>query len=147
MEEMYLIFFSDGKKFSLPFSAAKLIVAGEEISKVPDFPSYVLGTIVNDGKVVPVIDLRKRFNYSGKPFSDRDCIIITESERTVGLLCDSVDGFINVTEDKIMPPPKLNEDGCARFLTGAFTDENGKVCYILSPELIVKSEDEDKVFG
>lgn len=147
MEEMYLIFLSDSKRFSLPFKYVGLITTGEEPAAIPDFPDYVMGTIVNDKKAVAVINLRKRFNYEPKSLSDRDCIIITAGERRVGLLCDSIEGFVSVEQDKILPPPSLDEESAARFITGEFLTEENEICYILSPALIIKPEDEEKVFN
>ena len=90
----YLIFASAGRSFSLPFEEIKIIIAAQTPTPVPDFPDYVPGTVVNEGEVVPVIDLRRRFHYESKEISDRDCIIITMGEEvSVGLLCDSVTGF------------------------------------------------------
>ena len=98
----YLIFTSAGRSFSLPFEDIKIIIAAQTPTPVPDFPDYVPGTVVNEGEVVPVIDLRRRFHYESKEISDRDCIIITMGEEvSVGLLCDSVTGFTDIPEDKL----------------------------------------------
>lgn len=55
----YLIFTSAGRSFSLPFEDIKIIIAAQTPTPVPDFPDYVPGTVVNEGEVVPVIDLRR----------------------------------------------------------------------------------------
>lgn len=82
----YLIFTSAGRSFSLPFEDIKIIIAAQTPTPVPDFPDYMPGTVVNEGEVVPVIDLRRRFHYEPKEISDRDCIIITMGEEvSVGL--------------------------------------------------------------
>mgnify|MGYP003195745018 FL=1 len=138
----YLIFTSAGRSFSLPFEDIKIIIAAQT---VPDFPDYVPGTVVNEGEVVPVIDLRRRFHYEPKEISDRDCIIITMGEEvSVGLLCDNVAGFTDIPEDKLCKAPNVNEEACADFLKGEFLLE-GKPCYVLDSEKVIKLSDREKV--
>lgn len=145
METKHLVFTTDNRTFALNFSDIKVIVPATEPKKIPDFPDYVSGTITNDGVVVPVINLRKRFGYEDKQISDRDCIIITEGEKSVGLLCDSISGFKELSSDKILPPPNINEEASAKFLCGEFLLDDNLPCYILSPLLILKSGDERKI--
>lgn len=145
MEEKYLIFTADGRKFSLGFSDVKIIVPSRQVTAIPDFPDYVPGTIINDGINIPVINLRKRFGYKDKDFSDRDCIIITTGEKSVGLLCDSIDGFAEVHEDKLQEPPSLNSEASARFLKGQFITEENIPCYLIDPEKVIRLEDEAKL--
>lgn len=141
----YLIFTSAGRSFSLPFEDIKIIIAAQTPTPVPDFPDYVPGTVVNEGEVVPVIDLRRRFRYEPKEISDRDCIIITIGEEvSVGLLCDSVTGFTDIPEDKLCKAPNVNEETCADFLKGEFLLE-GKPCYVLDSEKVIKLSDREKV--
>ena len=139
----YLIFTSAGRSFSLPFEDIKIIIAAQTPTPVPDFPDYV--PVVNEGEVVPVIDLRRRFHYEPKEISDRDCIIITMGEEvSVGLLCDNVAGFTDIPEDKLCKAPNVNEEACADFLKGEFLLE-GKPCYVLDSEKVIKLSDREKV--
>lgn len=141
----YLIFIADEKRFSLPFDKIRIIVAAQKPVPAPDFPDYIPGTITNEGKMIPVIDLRKRFHYAPKEMTDRDCIIITVSEECpVGLLCDSVAGFTEVAEENIQPAPKLNEDVSTSFISGEFLMD-GEPCYILDGEKIVRLSDREAV--
>ena len=124
----YLIFTSAGRSFSLPFEDIKIIIAAQTPTPVPDFPDYVPGTVVNEGEVVPVIDLRRRFHYEPKEISDRDCIA----------------GFTDIPEDKLCKAPNVNEEACADFLKGEFLLE-GKPCYVLDSEKVIKLSDREKV--
>ena len=138
--EKYLIFEVCNRKFSLEFADIKIITAGEKPQPIPDFPEYVLGTIVNEEQIVPVIDLRRRFHYEVKELTDRDCIIITNGERPVGLIADFIDGFCEVESEKIQPAPNLNSDASARFIKGEFLDGDSP-CYVLDGEKVIKAED------
>lgn len=144
-ENKYLIFYADGRAFSMCFSDVRLIIAAVQPSKIPDFPDYAEGTVVNGDRIVTVINLRKRFGYETKEISDRDCIIICTGEKNIGLLCDSISGFREIAQEDIQPPPDINSQANARFISGEFLLD-GEPCYIITPELIVKEEDENSVF-
>lgn len=143
-DNKYLIFYADGKSFAMSFSDVKLIIAAVQPKKIPDFPDYAEGTVVSDGRIVTVINLRKRFGYEAKELSDRDCIIICTGEKSIGILCDSISGFREIASEEIQPPPDINSQANARFISGEFLLD-GEPCYIITPELIVREEDENAV--
>lgn len=144
-DNKYLIFYADGRAFSMCFSDVRLIIAAVQPRKIPDFPDYAEGTVVNGDRIVTVINLRKRFGYEAKEISDRDCIIICTGEKNIGLLCDSISGFREIAQEDIQPPPDINSQANARFISGEFLLD-GEPCYIITPELIVKEEDESSIF-
>lgn len=145
MENKYLVFTTDNRTFSMNFSDIEIIVPATQPKKIPDFPDYVAGTVTNGEKIVPVINLRKRFGYADKEISDRDCIIVTTGEKSVGLLCDSISGFREMNAEKILPPPNINKEASAEFLVGEFLLEDNSPCYVLSPLLVIKERDREKI--
>lgn len=145
MDNMYLIFTAADKRFALPFDAVRIILTGKKPEKIPDFPDYVEGSIVNEGHISAVINLRRRFGYPEKEYSDRDCIIVINGEEGVSFMCDGIEGFINVAQKVIMPSPEFNEDTAAKFIKGEFLDEDGILCYIIDPVLVIKAEDMDTI--
>lgn len=140
-ENKYLIFSVDGRTFSINFGDIKLIIPAVQPEKIPDFPDYAEGTVVNDGKVITVINLRKRFNYSAEKITDRNCIIICDGEKNIGLLCDSISGFREINAEDIQPAPDINSQANARFISGEFLLD-GSPCYIIKPELVIREEDD-----
>ncbi len=143
-DNKYLLFSVGGKQFCISFSDVLLIIAAQEARRIPDFPDYVEGTIVNEGKTVTVIDLRKRFGYEDSGNNGHECIIICDGEKSLGLHCDNIINFVEKAPDEIQPPPDVNEQVNARFISGTFLVE-GEPCYVLTPELIVRPDDEEKL--
>ena len=139
----YLIFTVDDKTFAMGFADVRLIVPAQSASKVPDLPDYVEGTIVNEGVTITVIDLRKRFGYPRHMKTDRECIIICDSKKSLGLLCDNITGFVEKGQDDIQPPPDVNDEVNPRFISGTFLLD-GKPCFIITPDLVIRPDDEDK---
>ncbi len=141
-DNKYLIFPVDGKIFCMSFSDVRLIIPAQHARRIPDFPDYVEGTIVNEGRTVTVISLRKRFGCPPDSTGGRECIILCDSEKSLGLLCDSITGFVEVQPDDIQPPPDVNEQVNARFISGTFLHD-GQPCYVISPDLIIRPDDEE----
>lgn len=143
-DNKYLIFSVDGRTFGISFSDVLLIIPARPAEKIPDFPDYAEGTIVNEGSTVTVINLRRRFGYTYRELTDRDCIMLCDTEKKLGLLCDSISGFVEVQPDDLQPPPDINEQVNARFISGTFLHE-GQPCYIIKPELVIRPDDEEKL--
>ena len=95
-------------------------------------------------ETVTVIDLRKRFGYEDSGNNGHECIIICDGEKSLGLHCDNIINFVEKAPDEIQPPPDVNEQVNARFISGTFLVE-GEPCYVLTPELIVRPDDEEKL--
>ena len=55
---------------------------------------------------------------------------------------NNIYGFSEVGEEQIQPAVELNEQACARFLAGEFTDEQGRECRIIDPEKVIRLGDE-----
>ena len=142
-DNKYLLFPVDGRTFCMSFSDVLLIIPAQPAEKLPDFPDYVDGTIINEGKTVTVIDLRRRFGGEHREPQGRECIMICDSERSLGLRCDSISGFVEVQPEDIQPPPDVNEQVNARFICGTFIHE-GQPCYIIKPDLVIRPDDEEK---
>ncbi|MBR1863069.1 MAG: purine-binding chemotaxis protein CheW [Ruminococcus sp.] len=141
-DSKYLIFSVSGREYAMCFSDIRMILPAQRPRRIPDFPDYVLGDIVNDGQNVTIIDLRRRFGFETKEFSERDCMIVCDSLKSIGVMVDSISGFKDLLPEEISPPPDVNEQVNARFISGSFLSGD-KPCYILKPELIIRRDDEE----
>ncbi|RJQ22045.1 MAG: chemotaxis protein CheW [Nitrospiraceae bacterium] len=90
-----------------------------EITKVPNSPDYVEGVINLRGKVIPVINLRKKFSFEEKPKDDTSRIIIMEINGiTNGLIVDSVSEVLRVPSSIVEPAPPMSSDLSSKFMKG-----------------------------
>ena len=141
--EKYLVFSVDGHIFSVNFTFVKQIVPATEPERIPDFPDYVPGTVRYENRYIPVIDLTRRFQYDLGGVRERDCFIVTNNlEKQVALLVNEIYGFSEVMPEQIQSAVALNEQACARFLIGEFTDEQGRECRIIDPDKVIRLGDE-----
>ena len=110
LEGKYLTFALGNEEYGVGILKVREIVGLMEITPVPQTPSYVKGVVNLRGRVIPIIELRTKFNMEPKPFDDRTCIIVVEVDGTsgsiqVGMLVDSVSEVLNILEEQIEPPP------------------------------------------
>lgn len=103
----YLIFSIDQESFGIDINDVLEIISMELITVVPDLPDFIKGVINLRGSVVPVMDVRVRFQKGPKAYNDRTCIIVVKIENTfMGLVVDEVLEVMNIEEQEIMQPPK-----------------------------------------
>lgn len=83
------------------------IINIQSITRVPNVPHYIKGIINLRGKVVPVIDVRVKFNME-EHHSDSPCVIVVVIENMhVGLIVDSVSEVVTIDVDDLSQPPQL----------------------------------------
>ncbi len=111
-----------------------------EITQVPNSPSYVEGVINLRGKVMPVINLRKKFNLEDKETDDTSRIIIMDIKGvTNGLVVDSVSEVLRIPTDIVEPPPPMSSDMNSKFIKGIAKLENRLIILIDIDELLGES--------
>jgi purine-binding chemotaxis protein CheW len=85
------------------------IIGLQSITEIPELPHYVKGIINLRGKIIPVMDVRLRFNKEAKEYNDRTCTIVIEvRDITVGLIVDAVAEVASITSENIVPPPQID---------------------------------------
>jgi len=114
-----LTFTLSGQRYALPILSVQEIRRYAAPTALPSVPSYVLGVINLRGTVVPVFDLRLRFNCPEAPV-DRLTVIIVVAVygRHVGLVVDDVNNVMSITEDMLQPSPQLASHIDISFVSG-----------------------------
>lgn len=119
-KELHIIGFRVGREtFGVPIRLVHEIVRVPEITSVPDSPGYVEGVINLRGKIVSVVDLRKRFGEKTITASKKNRILVTEVEgKMVGLIVDAASEVIKIPESEVDLPPSVFEEGELNYVTG-----------------------------
>jgi purine-binding chemotaxis protein CheW len=133
----YLTFKTDQQLFGLPIADVVQIIGMQKITPVPDFPSYAKGVIHLRGEVIPVIDVRLRFQRTETVYQDRTCIIVVSIEKAlVGFIVDEVDEVTDISQEDICIPPRMASDLKNGYLTG-IGKLQGKIVLLLDTAKIL----------
>lgn len=110
------------------------------ITKVPRMPDFMIGIINLRGKVVPVLDLTKKFGLGDTETTQNTAIIVTmitkrgdegkDEELTIGMLSNSVQKVITIEPNDIQGPPQIGIAIDTAFITG-MTQIDGNFVIIL----------------
>ncbi|MGH9538754.1 MAG: chemotaxis protein CheW [Terriglobales bacterium] len=118
--EFHIVGFQVGREtYGVPITSLHEIVRVPEITAVPDAPEYMEGVINLRGKIVSVLDLRKRFGEPKKTLNRRNRILVVEHRgRLSGLIVDSASEVIKIPAADVEPSPTALQDGGLNCVTG-----------------------------
>ena len=118
-QHRYLTFNVDGEDYGMEIIHIKEIVGVQKITEVPDMPAYVRGVINLRGQVIPVTDVRMRFQMTQRDYDDRTCIIVVDSNETlVGLIVDRVKEVLDIPESQVEPRPRVAKASSHKYIRG-----------------------------
>ena len=119
----YLTFNLGEESFALDVAHVREILEFTSVTKIPQTPEFMRGVINLRGSVVPVMDMRVKFNLSMVEKTVNTCIIVVEvalgEETTIlGALVDSVQEVFELEPDQIEPAPKIGTGFKTEFIKG-----------------------------
>lgn len=119
-KELQVVGFRIGREtFGLPISIVREIVRVPEITSVPNAPDYIEGVINLRGRIIPVVDLRKRFGEPVNEPSKKHRIVVVELEnRRIGLLVNSASEVLKIPPSEIEAPHNVFQEGELDYITG-----------------------------
>jgi len=129
-EGKYLTFTLGGEEYGIGILKIKEIIGMMAITSVPQTPDFVKGVINLRGKVIPVIDLRLRFNIAATGFTERTCIIVVEidcADKTlmIGLVVDAVSEVLNILTEDIEDAPAFGTELNTDYIMGMAKMDGG----------------------
>ncbi|MBN2545347.1 MAG: purine-binding chemotaxis protein CheW [Spirochaetes bacterium] len=107
-----------------------------EITPIPNSPDFIDGVINLRGDIIPIVDLKKRFNFDEKTFTEeeellRGIIIILVNDLRIGIIIDQVYKVINIYREEIKPPPQMITGIGAEYIQGVVKLEEDDILLIL----------------
>ncbi len=119
----YLTFTLDGEVFALEIAKVREVLEYGTVTRVPRTPEFMRGVINLRGNVVPVVDLRRKFDMGETEPTVDTCSVITEVEidgetTLLGALADSVQEVIELEAGQIEPPPRMGTRLDTGFIRG-----------------------------
>jgi purine-binding chemotaxis protein CheW len=127
----YLTFKLGQESYGLPVLGVREIIRLCPITPVPQMPSYLKGVINLRGKVIPILDLRAKFQLSTESYGERACIIVVQAgapSATVtlmGAIVDAVEEVVQLGEPELEPTPDFGGSPDTGYILGMATIHGG----------------------
>jgi purine-binding chemotaxis protein CheW len=119
-KDLHLVGFRIGREtFGVPINLVHEIVRVPEITAVPDAPDYVEGVINLRGKIVSIVDLRKRFGEREIVPHKKNRILVAELDgKMVGLIVDAASEVLKIPPSEVDAPPNIFDENELHYVTG-----------------------------
>lgn len=118
-KDKFLTFHVGNEDYGIDIRFVTEIIGIQRITEIPDMPAFVRGVINLRGQVIPVMDVRTRFNLESRDYDDRTCIMVVNiNETSIGLVVDTVSEVTDIPEAQIEPPPVTGKGTKSRYIKG-----------------------------
>lgn len=136
-----LTFLLDKREYGIQILEAREVVAMQNIDPVPQTPNFMKGVINLRGKIVPVIDLRLKFNLQQIKYNKENCIVVVDlSGVFTGIIVDQLSGVITVDKHHYETAPKLGHNINTEFVAGMVKLEE-RVIIVLEIEKVLDNDE------
>jgi purine-binding chemotaxis protein CheW len=143
-EEQFLTFKLCGQEYGISALKVQEIKGWEKVTPIPNSPPYIRGVLNLRGLIVPVIDLRLRFNMEEIGYTAVTAIVVVNiSDRLAGLVVDSVSDVIEVSDEQRCVAPDFEGHKDREFISG-LAQIDGKLLILLDVNQMVNPETLDK---
>ena len=143
----YLTFLLGREEFAIQVLKVREIMGIQDITAVPQTPSYIKGVINLRGKVIPVVDLRLKFCLPEAEYTQRTCIIVVQVQSAgvtlhTGIIVDAVSEVLNLSGGDIEDTPDFGDGGssAASYLLG-MAKVKGKVKILLDIDRVLSAHE------
>jgi purine-binding chemotaxis protein CheW len=141
----YLTFTLAGEEYGIGILKVKEIIGMMTITMVPQTPGYIKGVINLRGKVIPVVDLRLKFEMAAADYTERTCIIVVEiGKKTdrllIGIVVDSVSEVLNIKAGDIDETPNFGTRLQTDYILG-MAKAGGGIKILLDIDRVLHAED------
>lgn len=115
----YLTFILGGEEYGIEILKVQEIRRYEAVTKIANTPDFIKGVINLRGSIVPIVDLRMRFNLNLVEYNEFTIVIILSfSKRTIGIVVDGVSDVLDLSQSQISPVPELVSNIDTKYLKG-----------------------------
>ncbi len=145
-EIVQLVSFNIGEEeFGVDILRVQEINRMVEITRVPNSPEYVEGVINLRGKVIPIIQMRKRLNMEAKPLDKDTRIIVVEiNKKVIGFIVDNVNEVLRIDKSVTEAPPSMVSGIDSDFITSIAKLED-RLLILLDLEKILSTEEVEDI--
>lgn len=127
----FLTFYLEEEMYGVNIFDVKEIIAMMKTTSVPKTPKFIKGVMNLRGNIIPVVDMRIKFEMSEVEWQTYTAIIIISVEgKNIGFIVDKVEEVVNIDDENISPPPEFGPTVDTKFIRNMAKQKN-KVIMIL----------------
>lgn len=139
--EPFILLEVAGATYGIPSRFVQQLEMIGNITPVPNTPAYIEGVMFSRGKVIPLLNLRKRFGYESNGFDIKTRVIVVKNEeRTIGLIADTAKEYLYLPLSSIQPAPDFVSGLSTAWLEGIARKEE-RTIFILNINEITNVEE------
>jgi purine-binding chemotaxis protein CheW len=121
-----LTFVLGGETYGVDILRVQEIRGWSAVTKIPQSPPHVLGVLNLRGAIVPIVDLRTRFELERAEYTPVTVIIVLSvmsaaGRRDFGVVVDGVSDVVDVNPDEVRSPPEIGAAGATSYIRGLVT--------------------------
>ncbi len=136
-----VIFELQGELYAVEAARVQEIVTRQPETRVPHTPGYVVGIINLRGRVVPTVDLLRRFSLGDGTTTATQVVVVELRGNLVGFIVDLVTEVLNVPLGKMEPPPETVVSGPVRSVSAILELGEGRLASVLDLDLAFSLEE------
>ncbi len=137
----YLTFYLEDELYGMDIMSVQEIIAMMKTTKVPKTPKCVKGVMNLRGNIIPVVELRSKFEMAEKEAGMYTAIVIVKIDGTsIGFVVDRVEEVVTIGEDQLSDPPKFGAAINASYLKKMA--QNGKEVIMILDLFSIFADDE-----
>lgn len=144
--DQFLTFLLAGEEYGVDILRVQEIKGWDVATEIPNTPDYVQGVINLRGTIVPIIDLRTRFDLEKVEYDQTTVVIVlkikssvSDKERTMGFVVDAVSDVYNITQEQQKEAPDFGGSVSAEFVKGLATVDE-KMLILLDIDHLIDSQ-------
>ena len=142
----YLTFALGPEEYGIEILKVQEIIGLMDITAVPRTPGFVRGVINLRGKVIPVVDLRKKFGMQATEDTEKTCVIVVDVSQggesvQMGVLVDCVSEVLDIAGEDIEQTPSFGGSFDGDFILGMAKDKEGAVKILLNIEKVLTAKE------
>lgn len=112
----------------------------DAVTRIANAPDYIKGVVNLRGNIVPIVDLRLRFNLDTREQAGAGVVIVLNiAGRVIGMVVDSVSDVVSLSADEILPAPQMGTGLDTEFLLGIGTID-ARMLILLDIERLLSSD-------
>ena len=135
--QQVVVFELSGETYALEILHVHEIIRLQPVTPVPGAPDYVQGLINLRGRVVPIVDLRRRFALRAGEVGDKSRIIVVQvSDDIVGVVVDAVSEVMTVSADVVEPAAQVVSGLDAEYIR-TIAKVSGRLVAVLNPDKLI----------